>query len=91
VHASGSRQNLALWKPCATCFRSGQFLDRRDPHQVLHSVGEFRIERDERVSLELGQGDVLGVKRVWPPELLAPTACELVDGLLTVSGGYAGA
>ncbi len=32
--------------------------------RVLHGIGELPVERDQSVGLELGQGDVLGVKRV---------------------------
>jgi hypothetical protein len=44
--------------------RSGQRLDRRDSHQILHGMGELPIERDKSVGLQLGQSVVLGVKRV---------------------------
>lgn len=48
--------------------RSVQRLDRCDRHQILYGVGEVPVERDQRVGVELGQCDVLGVKGVWPPE-----------------------
>ena len=35
-------------------------------------MGELPIERDQRISMELGQGDVLGVKGVRPPEQADP-------------------
>jgi hypothetical protein len=31
-------------------------------------MGEVPVERDQRVGVELGQGDVLGVKGMGPPE-----------------------
>ena len=37
-------------------------LDRYDCHQILHGVGELPVECDQRVGVELGQGDVLGIK-----------------------------
>jgi hypothetical protein len=49
--------------------RSEQRLERRDSHQILHGTGELPVERDQGVGLEPGQSDVLGVKRVGPPEL----------------------
>jgi dihydrolipoamide dehydrogenase len=52
--------------------RGGQRPDRYDSHQILHGIGEPAIEHDQRVGLELGQRDVLGVKRVRPPELPLP-------------------
>jgi hypothetical protein len=47
-------------------------------HQVLYSVGECRIERDERVGLELGQGDLSGVRGVRPPEGVGDLSCEVL-------------
>ena len=53
-------------------------LDRYDCHQILHDVGELPVECDQRVGVELGQGDVLGIKGVWPPE----QACGLPGDIL---------
>ncbi len=58
--------------------RSEQRLDRCDSHQILHGMGELPIERDQSVGLELGQGDVLGVKRVRPPELVGDLPCDFL-------------
>ena len=55
---------------------SEQRLDRCDSHQVLHGMGELPVERDQGVGLELGQGDVLGVERVRPPELVGDLPCD---------------
>ena len=61
----------ALRGMCARCGDpSGQCFDRRDRYQPRHSLRELRVERDERVGLELGQGEVLGLERVGPPELV---------------------
>jgi hypothetical protein len=57
-------------------------------------VGELRVERDERVSLELGQGDVLGVEGVGPSELVSdlpgePIAYLVVEGhLICIMGRH---
>jgi hypothetical protein len=48
--------------------RSVQRLERCDRHQVFHSVGEVPVERDQRVGVELGQCDVLGVEGIGPAE-----------------------
>ena len=56
--------------------RSVQHLERCDHHQVLHGVGELPVERDQRVSVELGQGDVLGVEGVGPPEQDGGFPCD---------------
>src|SRR5450631_473089 len=83
----GQRHFRTFWRPCGRCVQSGQSLLGRDRHQVLHGGGELRIERDERVGLELGQGDVLGVERVWPPELVGDLPCDVLkDACLTVRG-----
>jgi hypothetical protein len=50
--------------------RSEQRLDGCDSHQILHGIGDLPTERDQSVGLELGQSDVLGVKRVRLPELV---------------------
>jgi hypothetical protein len=42
--------------------------DGCDRDQVLHGVGEVPVECDQRVGVELGQCDVLGVEGVGPPE-----------------------
>jgi hypothetical protein len=57
---------------------SGQRFDRRDHHQAIHGAGERRIECDERVGLQLGQCDVLGVERVGPPELVGDLPCDVL-------------
>lgn len=54
--------------PSWVLFRSVQRLDGCDRHQVLHGTGEVPVEGDQRVGVELGQGDVLGVKGVGLPE-----------------------
>ena len=65
-----------VWSREVFC-RSGQRLDWCDLHQILHGMGELPIECDECVGLELGQGDVLGVIGVGPPELVGdlPSDC----------------
>jgi hypothetical protein len=50
--------------------RPGQRLNRCDAHQILHGTGELPIERDQGIGLQLGQGDVLGIQRVRPSELV---------------------
>jgi hypothetical protein len=59
----------------AGAFRSAQRGDGCNGHQLLRVVGELLIERDQRVCLELGQSDVLGDKRVGPPELVGDRPC----------------
>ena len=56
--------------------RSEQRLDRCDSHQIFHGIGELPVERDQSVGLELGQSDVLGVKRVGPAELIGDLPCD---------------
>src|SRR5271165_7610482 len=56
--------------------RSEQRLDRCDSYQILHGIGELPVERDQSVGLELGQSDVLSVKRVRPPELVGDLPCD---------------
>jgi hypothetical protein len=56
---------------------SVQGLERCDRHQVLHGVGELPVERDQRVGVELGQGHVLGVKGVGPPEQDGGLPCDV--------------
>jgi CPA1 family monovalent cation:H+ antiporter len=73
----------ALRRPSVKCFRSGQRFDGRDHHQALHSVGELRVKRDERVSLELGQRDVLGVKRVGPSELVGDLPRDVLQDTIS--------
>lgn len=58
--------------------RSVQRLDGGDRHEVLHSLSESIIECDERVGVELGQGDVLGVEGVDPAELVCDVPCDLL-------------
>ena len=58
--------------------RSGQRLDRCDSHQILDGMGELPVERDQSIGLELGQSDVLGVKRVRPPELVGDLPCDVL-------------
>ena len=58
--------------------RSEQRLDRRNSHQILHGIGELPVERDQSVGLELGQSDVLSVKRVRPPELVGDLPCDVL-------------
>jgi hypothetical protein len=58
--------------------RSVQRLDRCDRHQVLHGIGELPVERDQRVGVKLGQGDVLGVKGVRPPEQDCRLPCDVL-------------
>jgi len=58
--------------------RSVQLLDRRDRHQILHGIGEVPIERNQRVGLELGQGDVLGGKGVRPSEQASGLPCDVL-------------
>src|SRR6266516_5931017 len=41
-------------------------------------MGELPVERDQSVGLKLGQGDVLGVKRVRPPELVGDLPCDVL-------------
>jgi len=57
--------------------RSGRRLDGCDSDQILHGVGELPVEGDQGVGPELGQGDVLGVERVGPPELVGDP-CEVL-------------
>ena len=59
--------------------RSVQRLDRCDRHQILHGAGEVPIERDQRVGVQLGQGDVLGVKGVRPPEQAGGFPCDVLE------------
>ncbi len=40
------------------------------PPELWRADVEFPVERDQCVGLELGQSDVLGVKRVRPSELV---------------------
>lgn len=74
--------------------RSEQRLDRCDSHQVLHGIGELRIERDQSVCFELGQSDVLRAKRVRPAELIGDpgqvraVAAQLRAGQVIVNSGY---
>src|SRR5215831_520064 len=58
--------------------RSVQRFDGCDRHQILHGMGELPIERDQRVAVELGQGDVLGVKGVRPPEQAGGLPCDVL-------------
>ena len=53
-------------------------LDRYDCHQILHGVGELPVECDQRVGMKLGQGDVLGVKGVRPPEQAGGLPCDVL-------------
>ena len=69
--------------------RSEQRLDRCDSHQVLHGIGELPVERDQSVGLELGQGDVLGVKRVRPPELVSDLPCDVLEDAVLRAAGSA--
>jgi hypothetical protein len=41
-------------------------------------MGELLIERDEGVGLELGQGNVLGVKRVRSSKLAGDLPCDVL-------------
>ena len=59
--------------------RSVQRLDGFDRHQVLHGVGELPVERDQRVGVELSQGDVLGVKGVRPAEQAGGLPCDILE------------
>jgi hypothetical protein len=58
--------------------RSVQRLERCDRHQVLHGVGELPVERDQRVGVELGQCDVLGVEGIGPPEHDRGFPCDVL-------------
>jgi hypothetical protein len=62
-------------------FRSVQRLDGCDRDQVLHGIGEVPVEGDQRVGVQLGQGDVLGVKSVWPPEQGGGFPCDLQNSM----------
>jgi hypothetical protein len=64
--------------------RSEQRLDRCDSHQILRGIGELPIERDQSVGLELGQSDVLGVKRARPPELIGDIPCRVLKDMVFV-------
>ena len=45
-------------------------------------MGELPIEHDQSVGLELGQSNVLGVKRVRSPELVGDLPCDVLqDGV----------
>src|SRR5215467_15717402 len=59
--------------------RSVQRLDRRDRHQFLHGMGEMPVEGDQRVGMELGQGHVLGVECVRPPEQDSGLPCDVLE------------
>ncbi len=69
--------------------RSGQRLDRCDSHQILDGMGELPVERDQSIGLELGQSDVLGVKRVRPPELVGDLPCDVLKERGLRAGGSA--
>jgi hypothetical protein len=47
-----------------------ELLDRSNHDECRDRPGESLVERDEGVRLELRQGDVLGVERVGPTELV---------------------
>jgi hypothetical protein len=64
--------------------RLEQRLDRCDSHQILRGIGELPIERDQSVGLELGQSDVLGVKRARPPELIGDIPCRVLKDMVFV-------
>ena len=71
-------------RPHQGLLRSEQRLDRCDSHQVLHGIGELPVERDQSVGLELGQSDVLSVKRVRPPELVGDLPCGVLKEVVFV-------
>lgn len=59
---------FARWCRSWVLLRSVPRLDGWDHHQVLARIGEVGAEGDQRVGAQLGQGGVLGVEGVRPPE-----------------------
>ena len=57
-------------RPAGLTRRSGQLVDRGHRHEPPGCLGEPVVERDERVGLQPGECDVLGVEGVGPVELV---------------------
>src|SRR5689334_15564651 len=52
--------------------------NRCDRDQILNGTGQLPVEGDQRVRVELGQCDVLGVEGVGPPEQDGGFPCDVL-------------
>jgi hypothetical protein len=60
------RRGVASRAALTVAVRLGEGLDGRGRHQAAHGRRKLRVQRDERVRLQLRQGDVLRGERVRP-------------------------
>ena len=58
-------------------------LERRNCHDLLRNFSKIGIKGDERIGLQLSQGQVLGVKRVRRTELVCDLPRDTLQNSVT--------